>query len=101
VVAIVADNSLARGFGPEEPIGTAALARPGRGRFNLTVYHAQYRDGELDTPEGRSPVDGSDLVDVRGGCVSFGQTRNYSVTSAGAGDNNLYLVLEGAHASEP
>ena len=68
---------------------------------NLTVYHAQYRDGELDTPEGRSPVDGSDLVDVRGGCVSFGQTRNYSVTSAGAGDNNLYLVLEGANASEP
>ena len=68
---------------------------------NLTVYRAQYRDGELEPPEGRSLVDGSDLVDVRGGCVSFGQTRNYSVTSAGAGDNNLYLVLEGAHASEP
>ena len=43
MVAIVADNSLGRGFGPEEPIGTSALARPGRGRFNLTVYHAQVR----------------------------------------------------------
>ena len=36
IISIVADPSLTRGFGPEE-----WLARPGRGRFNLTVYHAQ------------------------------------------------------------
>ena len=36
IISVVADPSLTRGFGPEE-----WLARPGRGRFNLTVYHAQ------------------------------------------------------------
>ena len=60
---------------------------------------AQYRDGDLDAPDGRTVVDGRDLVDVRGGCVGFSQRRNYSVTSYGTGDANLYAVLEGGNTA--
>ena len=81
-VAILGDHTFESGFAKEE-----WLARPGRGRFNLTVRHAQYASGALQP------------YDERGGCAHFGQTRNYTVTSAGAEDGNLYARLEGGNAS--
>ena len=64
------------------------IPRQGRGRFTLTVRHTQYMDGEMSNPD-----------DTRAGCVGFGQTRNYTLTSQGMGDSQLYAEVTGGNVS--
>ena len=46
-------------------------------------------DNNVVVTSARKILDGNNLIDVRGGCVGFGQRRNYSVTSYGTADANL------------
>ena len=64
--------------------GTPGVARQGRGRFRLRIRHAAFQDGEIGGGGGSRP-----------GCVNYGQTRNYSMTSSGMGDANLYAEVHG------
>ena len=90
-VALVAGSE--GGFGAELMTTAAeraidmAVGREGRGRFRLTVRHAQFHDGPV--PDAAS----------RPGCVSYGQTRNYTLQSFGMGDNNLYAEVSGGNVS--
>jgi len=95
VLALIAGDG--GGFGPEllESDWTDAereiqggISRVGRGRFTLTVRHMQFVDGPMGTPD-----------DERRGCVSFGQTRRYSLRTTGLGDANLYAEVIGANVS--
>ena len=65
----------------------AGVARQGRGRFALHVRHARFQDGAMAAHESRP------------GCVGFGQTRNYTVTTSGMGDANLFTKISGANVS--
>jgi hypothetical protein len=82
------------GFGAELLTSTAEIAidsgvpRQGRGRFELRVRHATFVDGEMSRPN-----------DARPGCVSYGQVRNYTLTSTGMGDANLYAEVSGGNVS--
>ena len=82
VVVVSPDGSDDFGFGSED-----YLPRQGRGRFNVTVRHAAYKSGELHSP------------DVRGGCVHYGQIRNYTITSHNEQDGNFYANIEGGNVS--
>lgn len=64
---------------------SGATASPPRPRPPNRIPRHQSRVGEI-----------AGLGDLRPGCVAFGQTRNYSLTTSGAGDANLFVeVTEG------
>ena len=92
-VAVVAGTESDGGFGAElltsaaEIAIDAGVARQGRGRFALHVRHARFQDGAMAAHESRP------------GCVGFGQTRNYTVTTSGMGDANLFTKISGANVS--
>ena len=69
-------------------LAAAGVPRQGRGRFNLYVRHAQFADGAMATPD-----------DTRPGCVSYGQTRNYTLHTSGMHDANLYVEVSGGNVS--
>lgn len=73
---------------PAEQSIDLGVARQGRGRFRLHVRHAQFHDGTMSTP-----------TDARPGCVSYGQTRNYTLASTGMGDANLFVEVSGGNVS--
>ena len=91
-VAVVAGD--AGGFGAELITSQAELAiqagvpRQGRGRFTLHVRHAMFEDGLMDSP-----------LDMRPGCVTHGQTRNYTLITTGPDDANLYAEVTGGNVS--
>lgn len=64
---------------------SGATASPPRPRPPNRIPRHQSRVGEI-----------AGLGDLRPGCVAFGQTRNYSLTTSGSGDANLFVeVTEG------
>ena len=67
--------------------GVPGVPRQGRGRFRLRVRHAAFQSGDI-------PGVGS-----RPGCLAFGQTRNYTINTTGAGDANLYAQVSGGNIS--
>ena len=82
------------GFGAELLTSAAEVAidsgipRQGRGRFRLRVRHAMFRDGAVDG-----------TGDSRAGCLSYGQSRNYTLTSTGLGDGILHAQISGGNVS--
>lgn len=78
VLAVVAGGTADGGFGAEEDLARPA---PGRGRFRLDVRHAQYHSGE--TWSG----------DSRGGCVTYGQVRTYTINGSSL-DPGMTLHVE-------
>ena len=94
-VAVVAATGGGGGFGPELlttpaeiAIGLGVSRGQGRGDYILRVRHAQFQDGAM-SPSG----------EVRPGCVTYGQTRNFTVQTSGLSDANLYAEVSGANVS--
>ena len=60
------------------PNGASNELKPARPRYELTVLHQPYADGQLAARE------------VRPGCVSYGQWRRYVITASSEAVANLY-----------
>jgi hypothetical protein len=93
-IAVVPGTTAQGGFGPElftteaEAFFSVGVPRQGRGRYRMHVRHAQFKDGQMSSPSNQP------------GCLDFGQTRNYSLTSMGMHDANLYVELTGANVTK-